>query len=138
MSLGLSLSKMSRKAWIAALRARLGDREELDVDQLFARAWASRGLSRDQVREALALIEAEYGLPAGILRPEDSLEVLFQPVQTSNPWHRLQYRFWAGDKRIELDRQVSRRLARYGTEGAWAKIRTIDDFIRAWCGGAPG
>src|SRR5207302_10700769 len=106
-------------------------------DEVFQAYWAEKALARNEVFDALAVIEAEYGLPAGMLRPSDKLELLVEPVRTRNPLRWIYYQVWAGDREGELSLQLRRRMARHGTSGIWPKLETIDDFVRAWCGRKP-
>ncbi len=73
---------MNTSKWKSALLRRFGDRENLDREELYARHWAHYALPKREVFEALDLIELEYGIPSGVLRPEDELSKLLEPVPT--------------------------------------------------------
>ncbi len=88
--------------------------------------------------EVLSFVEVEYKIPAGLLRPNDSLKKLAEPVSTRNPLKWLVYQTRAGDRENELSLQLAKRLARSGTSATWSRVETFDDLIRAWCGEAPG
>jgi hypothetical protein len=74
---------MIPRASTKRLLLRLGDRAEI------AREEATRGLGKglppDQVTELVILLEAEFGVSIGLLRPEASLQRLFAPVDIGNP-----------------------------------------------------
>ncbi len=120
-----------------ALRARFGDREDIGKQGLYDRYYASTGVPKEALLELLDLIEFEYDLSPGLLRPEDKLEKLVEPIPTKNPWRWLVYRTSAGDRQSELSYRLSKRMRQYGTLGAWPQIETVDDLIRAWCGRRP-
>ncbi|HUQ32751.1 MAG TPA: hypothetical protein VM095_11565 [Pyrinomonadaceae bacterium] len=120
--------------WQEVIRARFGEREDLGVEVLYARYWAAEGLSKLEVLECLNLIETEYELPAGILRADDSLDLLFDSISTRNP-----FKWWSAqppieDRASEINYQLGMRLKDHGTLGTWTNIKTIDDLIHAWCG----
>jgi hypothetical protein len=85
----------------------------------------------------LDFVELEYGVPAGLLRPKDSMKKLLEPVSTRNPFRWLVNHVAAGARSAELNRQLAKRMDQYGTRGGWARIQTIDDLMRAWCGQGP-
>ncbi len=95
------------------------------------------GLPEMEVSACLDLVEFEYGLPAGLLRPEDSLAKLVKPVSTKNPLRWIIYQVRAGDRENELTFQLVRQMRRHGTYGTWQHVDTIDDLVRAWCGQKP-
>lgn len=74
-------------------------------------------LPKEDVLECLELIEFEYELPAGLLRPADRLEKLFEPVASKNWWRSLVYQIRAGDRENELTLQLSKRMRRHGVRG---------------------
>lgn len=95
--------------------------------------------AKDKVFECLKLIEDEYQVPAGLLRPDDKLEKLFDPVVAKNPWRWLVYRTREGDSETEINYELGKRIRRSGTVQSWSHVEkfgdlTIRDFIRAWCG----
>jgi hypothetical protein len=98
-----------------------------------------RHLPKEQVFACLTFIEDEYEIPAGLLRPADSLTKLFAPVATSNPLKWLVYQVREGDSQNELNYELFRRQQRAGTNQAWVRagIKTINDLIDAWCGRSP-
>lgn len=120
--------------WQGVIRERFGEREDLRAEELYERYWAAAGLPKAEVMECLNLIEVEYQLPAGILRAEDSLKLLFDPISTKNPLKWFLSQPAIEDRASEINYQLARRMEEYGTLGTWTNIETIDDLIRAWCG----
>ena len=80
------------------------------------------------------MLEVEFSLPPGLLRPQDDLNMLFESVETKNPFKWLVYRTRAEDGKSEVNSQLFKRMERYGTVGTWSQITTVDDLVRAWCG----
>jgi len=93
--------------------------------------------SENCVLECLELIETEFDIPAGLIRPNDKISQLVGEVQTRNPFRWVFYRAREEDIQSELNYQLGKRLRQYGTQRYWNKINTIGDFIRAWCGLLP-
>jgi hypothetical protein len=86
----------------------------------------------------MEFVETEYGVPGGLLRPGDSIEKLTRPVEARFllDWGAAEVR--AGDRALELHRQLVRRLSQANTRDEWKVIASIDDLVRAWCGEIPG
>jgi hypothetical protein len=117
----------------AALRQRFSDRVEFTWEEAYQQLFASPDLPQAGVFECFGLIELEYGIPAGVLRPDDSLDELFAPIPTKHPWWWMVYQVQAGDREAEILRQVDKRLRRHGQK-LRGGLRTIGDLIHAWCG----
>ena len=120
--------------WQDVIRSRFGEREDLGADELYEQYWAVTGLPKAKVLECLELIETEYQLAAGILRPEDSLDLLFDAVSTRNPLKWFLSQPAIEDRASEINHQLAKRMEESGTLGTWRSIETVDDLIRAWCG----
>lgn len=128
--------------WEQEIQQRFDGRENLSNDELYARHFEKPALSRDEVFECLKLLEFEYKVPAGLLRPEDKLEKFFNPVAARNPWQWLVQRTREGDSETEINYELGKRMRRSGTVQSWSHIEkfgdlTISDFIRAWWGLGP-
>jgi hypothetical protein len=128
--------------WIRVMRSRFGDREMLNRDQCYEVHFAPLGLPRERVLECLDLIEFEFEVPVGLLRPTDRISLLYTDIPTKNPWNlwkELVYRVREGDSRSELNYELSKRLRLYGTLDLWKNIdiETIETLLRAWCGEHP-
>jgi len=125
------------RKWKEAFLAHFSDREDIGIDEVYARFFMSEGLPKHCVFDCLNLIEIEYQLPAGLIRPSDSLQKLLKPVATKNPIRWFFYRSQEEDRESELNYQLNKRLRQYGTFEAWQKFETIGDYVHAWCGGVP-
>lgn len=126
--------------WTSVMRSRFSDREMFSRDQCYEVHFAPLGLPKEKVLECLDIIEFEFEVPVGLLRPTDRLlSTLFAEVPTRNPWKLLVYRMREGDSQSELQYELNKRLRRYGTLGPWKNIdiETIEDLLRAWCGERP-
>ena len=128
--------------WRQQILHRFEGREVLTKDELFTRYFESEGLPKDEVNECFELIEFEYDIPVGVLRPNDKLDKLIQPVTTKQPWRWLVYRTREGDSESELDYELGKRMRRAGNLKSWSHIKrfgdiTFFDFLKAWCGLKP-
>lgn len=128
--------------WRDEILRRFAGRESLSKDEFYNRYFEKLRCSKTDVLECLNLIELEYEIPAGMLRPEDRLEKLVRPVATKNPWRWMVYRTHEGDSATEIYYELGKRLRRFGTVQAWSHIEkfedlTVCDLIKAWCGQEP-
>lgn len=125
--------------WTNVMRSRFGNRDLLSRDQCYEVYFEPLGLPKEKVLECLELIEFEFEVPIGLLRPTDKLSMLFTQVPTKNPWKWLVYRTREGDSQSELNYQTSKRLRQYGTLDLWenTEIKAVEDLLRAWCGKHP-
>lgn len=121
------------------MQSRFGGRELLNNDECYHRYFESLGLQKEKALECLEIIELEFEVPIGLLRPTDKLLLLFTPVPTRNPLKELFYRTREEDSESELNYQLSKRLRQHGTLNLWKDIdiETIEDLLRAWCGEVP-
>jgi len=105
-------------------------------ERVFELFFGKEGLPKEEIFECFDLIETEYGNIAGLLRPEDSLEKLFAPVPTKNPFRSISYEIMAGD-RIWDD--LFERMRKHGTYDQRKSLRvvTVGDSVRVWCGRIP-
>ncbi len=100
--------------------ARLGRREEVPLDDFYARFYAGTGLAKEIVRESLREIESATDIPATLLRPDDRFGVELAPLAGEE----------FGDGLVELIWNTSRREKESGLRVDLSKITTIDDYIR--------
>jgi hypothetical protein len=123
--------------WQASVLSRFADRNDIGKRGLYERYFSD--LPEPAVLECLALLEEEYSLPAGLLRPEDQLAKIFEPIPASNPWRWLVYRSREEDRQSEINYQLAKRQDRYKTRELWVLkgVNTLNDLIRAWCGQKP-
>ena len=120
--------------WHTVFLSRFADRVDIGKDRLYDQYFSH--LPMKDVLEFLDLIEFEYEIPAGLLRPEDKVRKLFEPVKPRNPLQWLVYEVREGDSQIEITNELVKREKRHGTYEKW-KIETIDDLIHCWCGKQP-
>lgn len=126
---------MMDKNWRLQIKSRFSDRENIGQSAVRLQYWSD--LPEADVNTLFPLISSEFGVDAGVLRPDDSLDLLVEPVATKNPLLWLAYQTASGDKQIELSYQLNQRLRRFGTESNWPSVLTVDDLMRAWCGLRP-
>ncbi len=121
------------------MQSRFADRELLSRDKCYDLYFGPLGLPKEKVLECLAIVEIEFEVPIGLLRPTDKLSLLFSPVPTKNPLKWLVYRTREDDCQSELNYQLSERLRQYETLDLWEniEIETVEDLLRAWCGERP-
>jgi hypothetical protein len=128
--------------WEQAIVRRFDGRENLAINELYNRFFKNAELRKDEVVECLKLLESEYKVPAGVLRPNDKLAKLFHPVRATTPWQWLVYRTREGDTETEINYELGKRMRRSGTVKSWSHIKrfgdlTVSDLLRAWCGLTP-
>jgi hypothetical protein len=118
--------------WQTTFLNRFSDREDIGHEGAVKTFWSD--LPRDAVLELFQLVELEYGLAGGLLRPNDPITKLADPIRGSGlrSWLFLEARL--EDAYLEVGYQLGRRLDRYGTRHQWEGIETIDHLVRAWCG----
>jgi hypothetical protein len=116
---------------------RLAGRTPLPKSELFQTYWRHAGVPEPEVIAALDLIELEFAVDAGLLRPSDPLDLLFSPPATRHPLRWMEFHTACGDRQAEFSRQLSKRLRRHGTIAYWPRVITVDEFIRAWGGLLP-
>lgn len=114
------------RKWTERLRARFEGREPLQAEEACRRYWS--GYPSEAVLEVLALVEDEYGLEPGLLRPDDPLSLLFTPVPTRNPLEWLFFQGMTEDRQSELEYRLKRR--RGGTRNA--HVSTLGDYVSLW------
>ena len=128
---------MSRRAWSETLRGRFPRDEVLDRESAFQRYWNE--FPKRDVFEFFDLVEVEYGIPAGLLRPEDPLALLLTPISTKNPLKWLFFQASTEDAASELNYRLGKRLARAGVQPVEKPLVTIGEYVRFWCSeGAEG
>jgi hypothetical protein len=124
------------RRWLAGIRERFADREDIGREAVYERFFSSEGLAKAEVFKVFDFIESEYGPIAGLLRPKDNLvEKFFTPVKTNNPFRAMTYEVRAGDGQLAIGDELEKQLKKYGTEEYedWPRIETIEDLVRVWC-----
>jgi hypothetical protein len=110
---------------IPRLLERFSDREEVGLDVAIERYWPH--LPREPLLELFQLIRMEYDLPAGLLRPEDSIQLLAAPFSVRNPLKWIFEEAAIEDATSELYYRLGKRTS--GVIG----IQTLGDLAARWC-----
>ncbi|CBK41022.1 protein of unknown function [Nitrospira defluvii] len=123
--------------WHDTIRSRFGNREKLEPQAAYEAFWSE--FPQQAVMELFQLIEIEYQLSPGLLRPNDTVNKLLESIKPVNFLKWLFYQAHTEDSESELRYQLGKREQQHGTQDAWerAKIRTIEDLMRAWSGQLP-
>ena len=129
--------KRGGQRWHQRLLQRLTDRIDLGKDRLYDEYFAKQLLPKEQVLNCLSLLESEYQISTGLLRPKDSLEILFNRVPAKNPLLWLVYRTREDDSRSEINYQLGKRIRKYRLDVQSSQIRTLEDLVKVWCGKSP-
>lgn len=119
------------------LLARFEGREDLGGEGLYEKYFKAEGLDRGEVLECFSELEFNFRVPAGILRPTDSMRKLTDRVTTNNPFV---WFLWLGRNEFagdDLVDELNIRLRKYGTFNDWKQFETVEDVVRAWCGKKP-
>ena len=103
-------------------------------DQLFERYWAGRGLPQDGVAELLDVVERLFGVPRGLLRADDPIEMLVGAPAARNWWRDHFHDFEAGERSADLESELALRRTELGVSSLRNRVRTFDELVLAWCG----
>jgi hypothetical protein len=114
------------RKWHEQILGRFPQREPLSLEESLRAHWTE--FNQNAAKAVLELIEDEYGIPAGTLRPSDPLRLLLEPVKVRNPLQWLFFQSRSEDLQSELEYQLRRR----GNTRNPAQILTIGDYVSAW------
>ena len=117
------------------LRHRLGPRPTLSHDE--ALSLIAPGLPASDAQALASLLEEEFGIPIGLLRPDDDLERLVAPLPFRNPFTWMFAEAALEDGVSEINFQLQKQLARRHRT-LLRPPRTIRELFVAWCGEASG
>jgi hypothetical protein len=122
------------KYWRDWIKERFGNRPALTRAEAIRAFWSN--LPNSQLAEFFDLIKMEYGFEAGLLRPEDNLELLTAPIKTRNPlrWFAVEPRL--EDAASELNYQICQRAEEAGLIDS-LPVSTVRQFVSVWCGVKP-
>jgi hypothetical protein len=128
--------------WERSMLKRFAGRENLSFDELYNRYFHEFELPKEGVRECLQMLESEYKISVGVLRPDDKLKELFTPIPAKTLWQWLVFRTREGDSESEINYELGKRLRSAGTIHSWSHIKRFGDMrvlelLRAWCGLTP-
>jgi hypothetical protein len=114
------------------LRRRFPPRDKLTKSDLAKRFFS--GYQEAETIELFDLIEREFHIDIGFLRPEDSLDTLFAPVSSWNPFSWAMFRALESDGVNEISTEVAKKRKRRGLPVVPAnEVRTVGDLVHAWC-----
>jgi hypothetical protein len=122
------------KYWREWIQERFGDRPALPRDEAVQAFWSD--LSQTKLAEFFELIEDEYHLDVGLLRPDDKLDRLTASIKTKNPlrWFSVEMRI--EDAASELNYQIVKRAENAGLADH-LPVCTVGQYARVWCGLKP-
>src|SRR5215467_2244171 len=109
--------------WRESLLSGFADREDVGKASAYRQYWAQ--LPEQDVMELFELLQMEYQLPPGLLRPTDKVEKLLIPVTTANPLKWLVYRARTEDRITEINYRLGKRQQRRGTQRAWQETGIV-------------
>jgi hypothetical protein len=112
------------------LLGRLSGRTELSREAALAKL--GEGLPGHEVGELARLLEEEFGIPLGLLRPQDSLVALWAPVCIRQPLKWLWAQSALEDAVSEVNHQLQvRRQAKGQSSGP--RLSSVRELFIAWC-----
>src|SRR5258705_14010473 len=119
------------KYWREWIQERFGDRSTMPRDEAIETFWAH--IPKAKLEEFFELIEVEYGIEPGLLRPEDNLERLTAPIKTKNPlrWFLVEPRI--EDASSELNYKLAKRAKRKGIRDR-VPVSTVAEYVCVWSG----
>ena len=120
--------------WREWLQERFGDRLALPRDEAVQRFWSD--LPSEHVADFFEMIETEYQLDVGLLRPDDNLERFTTPIKTKNPLRWFAVEPGLEDSASELNYQIVQRADKAGLAN-YLPVHTVREYVRIWCGLAP-
>jgi hypothetical protein len=115
------------------LLQRFADRQILSSHEMQTRYWSQ--LPVEQVADLLQVVEAIYGIPGGVLRPEDPIDRLTKKVPSSRWWRWPIHETIAGDREGWLAEELDDRIRVRGGSKPIKQVKTVDELVRVWCGG---
>jgi hypothetical protein len=120
--------------WREWLQERFGDRPALPRDEAVGMFWSD--LPPKDVADFFEMIETEYQLDVGLLRPDDNLERFVTPIKTKNPLRWFAVEPGLEDRASELNYQIVKRADQAGLAN-YLPVHTVREYVRIWCGLAP-
>ena len=120
--------------WREWLQERFGDRPALPRDEAVRVFWSD--LPSEDVADFFEMIETEYQLDVGLLRPDDNLERFTMPIKTKNPLRWFAVEPGLEDCASELNYQLCKRADKAGLAN-YLPVHTVREYVRIWCGLAP-
>jgi hypothetical protein len=123
-------------SWKRELAEVFANRTELSASELVD-LFGARPVDGDVlVEECLRLFEQEYGLPIGLLRPDDPLRLFTNPPHTANPIASFFRRMAFEDSTSELNYRLKLRRRALGSINPKTPT-TIGEYAAAFLGYEP-
>jgi hypothetical protein len=113
------------------LRQRFADREDLGREGVVTAHWGH--LPQGPLQELLDLIESEFSIPAGLLRPDDPIGKLVAPFSIQNPMTWLWAEAALEDAASELNWRFAKRMLGAGVDPWAVPVSTIGHLVQLWC-----
>ena len=118
-------------SWNDAIKRYFRERRIMSMGEL-VREFGLSGPKADTVlEECLGLFQQEYGVAAGLLRPDDPLRIFTEPPKTSNPFSWYFTRSAYEDSTSELNYRLKKRLRASGRTLV-ATPTTVGEYVAAW------
>lgn len=111
------------------LLERFSDRSDIGVQRARIELWNS--MPSPALDELAELIQTEFGIPFGLLRPEDPIGRLVAPLPVQNLLTWIWTEAALEDATSELNYQLAKRRPDLNKDFGF--IRTVEDLVRAWC-----
>jgi len=128
------MSAMQRR--LEAIKRRFPVRENLEKSELARRCFSEHDGA--EALELFALVEREFRIDVGFLRPDDSLHALFSPVPARNPLTWIRFRALESIGVTEISTEVASKRRERGLPSEPPEgIRSFGDLVRAWCERGP-
>src|SRR5689334_21432693 len=117
-----------RGDWESEVRRRFDGRPSLSDIELAS--MFNPSLDPLELASLRELLQLEFSLDLGVLRPDDPLELLTEhPNSRGNPIRWLVYESSSRDATNEVDEQLTIRLKRLGFDQPTFRVKTIGDLL---------
>ena len=133
---GVEVTSLNQSRTNAFLH-RFPDRVPLPTNELYGLFFPTMDGSREDFEEIVILVSQELAVPVGLLRPEDQMSQLLEPLHGRNPLRWIEEWTRAADGKSELNVRRRARLESLGTVDSWHDLPALRDVVRAWCGLTP-
>lgn len=115
------------------IRERLGDRQTLDLEDLYARFNLPARIGPNALQDCLRAFEEECHVPMGLLRPNDPIKKFIEPPRSKNPLVSIYWWFYFQDKESELSYRLKQARERRGVDPIPSTPpSTLRDYVLMW------
>jgi hypothetical protein len=121
-------------SYTSGVTARFNDRAVLEAEELYRLFALPPEIDVDMLTNALQIFLEEYDIPAGSLRPDDSMRCFVDPPRTKNPISWFFARASYEDRLSELSYHLGKARHRAGLKALPAWPATIRDYVIAYAG----